>query len=133
MLHGPKSTQRLAAKLRREMTWPEIVLWRALKARPGGLRFRHQSPAGEYALDFFCPRYKLAVEVDGEAHGRGDRPARDEVRDAWVAAQGVRTLRVRAVDVLADLDAVVRLIVHAAGTTSRPESSPGRGGGAPKA
>ena len=133
MLHGPKKTQRMAAKLRREMSWPEIVLWRALKERPGGLRFRHQSPAGLYAIDFFCPRYKLAVEVDGEAHGRGDRPARDEVRDAWIAARGVRTLRVQAVDVLADLDAVVRLIVHTAGVASPPDSSPGKGGGAPKA
>ena len=86
MLHGPKSTQRQAAQLRREMTWPEIVLWRALKTRPGGLRFRHQHPAGPYVLDFFYARHRLAVEVDGEAHGRGDRPARDEARDAWLAS-----------------------------------------------
>jgi hypothetical protein len=28
------------------------------------------------------------VEVDGEAHGRGDRPERDAERDAWLEAQG---------------------------------------------
>ena len=111
MLHGPKRTQQIAAWLRREMTLPELILWEALKARPGGLRFRHQHPAGEYALDFFCPRWRLAIEVDGEAHERGDRPARDEARDAWVLAQGVRTLRVPAKDVLGELDAVVRYIV----------------------
>ena len=114
------------------MTWPKIVLWRALKDRPGGLRFRHQHPAGPYALNFFCPRYKLAVEVDGEAHGRGDRPARDSVRDAWIAAQRVRTPRV--VDVLADLDAVVRQIVHTAAGPGRElplHHRPKRAGGPP--
>ncbi|MCP3729124.1 endonuclease domain-containing protein [Sphingomonas sp. MG17] len=112
MLHGPKRNQKRAKQLRRAMTLPEILLWRELKKRPAELRFRHQHPAGEhYVLDFFCPRHKLAVEVDGEAHERGDRPERDAVRDAWVSSQGVRTLRIPAVEVLNDLDAVVRYIV----------------------
>jgi very-short-patch-repair endonuclease len=129
MLHGPKPTQSLAAELRRTMTLPELVLWRALQTRPGGLRFRRQHPAGRYVLDFFCPRARLAMEVDGEAHGRGDRPARDETRDDWVAAQGVRTLRIPARAVLTDLNAVIRHIVAEA----KPHSSPGGGGGTPKA
>ncbi len=111
MLHGPKPTQKRAKQLRREMSLPEVLLWQALRKRPGDLRFRHQHPAGEYVLDFFCPRFRLAVEVDGEAHDRGDRPDRDVVRDAWLMAKGVRVLRVSAKDVLADLDAVVRHIV----------------------
>ena len=111
MLHGPKRTQKRAKQLRREMTLPEILLWRALQQRPAGLRFRKQHPAGEYVLDFFCPRFKLAVEVDGEAHERGNRPERDAVRDAWVRAQGVRTLRIPAAEVMHDLEAVVRHIV----------------------
>ena len=114
MLHGPKRTQKRAKQLRREMTLPEILLWQALQKRPAGLRFRKQHPAGEYVLDFFCPRFKLAVEVDGEAHERGDRPERDAIRDAWVLAQGVRTLRIPAVEVLRDLDAAVQHIVFTA-------------------
>lgn len=114
MLHGPKPTQQRARKLRHEMSLPEVLLWRELRKRPGDLRFRHQHPAGDYVLDFFCPRYRLALEVDVEAHDRGDRPERDLVRDAWLAAQGVRVLRVAARDVLGDLDAVVRLIVGGA-------------------
>lgn len=111
MLHGPKRTQKRAKQLRREMTLPEILLWQALQQRPADLRFRKQHPAGAYVLDFFCPRFKLAVEVDGEAHERGNRPERDAVRDAWVLAQGVRTLRIPAAEVMRDLEAVVRHIV----------------------
>ena len=114
MIHGPKRTQRLAAKLRREMTLPEILLWQALRERPGGLKFRHQHPAHPYVLDFFCARRRLCVEVDGEAHGRGDRPARDETRDAWLASEGVRVLRIPASEVFKDLDAVIRHVIHTA-------------------
>ncbi|WP_315762846.1 endonuclease domain-containing protein [Sphingomonas sp. Y38-1Y] len=112
MLHGPKRTQQVARRLRREMTLPEVLLWQALRARPGGLRFRRQHPAGPFVLDFFCAAHRLAVEVDGEAHGRGDRPVRDGARDAWLSANGVRVLRIPARDVLTDLDAVVRHIVE---------------------
>ena len=114
MLHGPRSTQLRARKLRREMTLPERLLWRELRKRPAGLRFRKQHPAGEYALDFFCPARRLAIDVDSEAHNRGGRPERDVERDAWVASHGVRTLRIAAKDVLADLEAVIRLIVATA-------------------
>nr|WP_324255282.1 DUF559 domain-containing protein [Sphingomonas sp. PL-96] len=70
MLHGSEATQKLARKFRREMSLPEVLLWRELRARPAGLRFRRQHPAGPYVLDFFCSAQRLAVEVDGDAHGR---------------------------------------------------------------
>jgi very-short-patch-repair endonuclease len=46
----------------------------------------------------------LAIEVDGYSHGTGDRPQRDEKRDAWLAARGIRTLRLRAQLVLSDMN-----------------------------
>lgn len=92
------------------MSLPEVLLWRELRKRPEGLKFRHQHPAGPYVLDFYCPEVDLAIEVDGEAHGRGDRPTRDEVRDAWLNMRGARVLRINAADVLRDLEAVVRYI-----------------------
>jgi len=106
------------------MSLPEIILWRELKKRPNGMRFRHEHPAGPYVLDFFCPRFKLAVEVDGEAHEYGDRPQRDEARDGWLLTQGVRTLRIPAQEVLSNLEGVIQHIVHTA-----YYSSPGGGGG----
>ncbi|WBO22993.1 endonuclease domain-containing protein [Sphingomonas abietis] len=114
MLHGPKDTQTKARALRAGMSLPEVKLWQALRARPAGLKFRRQHPAGPYVLDFFCAGRRLAVEVDGEAHNRGDRPARDACRDAWLAAQGVVIVRISATELLADVDAVVRHIVEAA-------------------
>jgi very-short-patch-repair endonuclease len=61
-------------------------------------------------LDFFCATANLAIEVDGEPHSFGDRPQRDVARDQWLNAQGVRTLRIPAVEVLKNLDGVLKAI-----------------------
>ena len=121
MLHGPRSTQRKAKALRASLTLPEVLLWQALRTRPGGLKFRRQHPAGRYVLDFFCASLQLAVEIDGEVHGFGDRAQGDEERDAWLRAQGVRVLRVPASDVLADVDHVVdHILAEAAAIADAP-------------
>jgi very-short-patch-repair endonuclease len=88
-LEGSDGGRRNAKRLRKEMTPPEIALWVALRRNRHALRFRKQHPAGDYVLDFYCAPARLAIEVDGEAHARGDRPARDAIRDAWLGAQGV--------------------------------------------
>jgi len=110
-LTGSKNGRSNAKRLRAEMTSPEIALWLALRRNDAGLRFRRQHAAGNYVLDFYCAPVKLAIEVDGEAHSRGDRPERDALRDAWLAAQGVRVLRYPASDILSELEAVVRQIM----------------------
>ncbi|WP_225207002.1 endonuclease domain-containing protein [Novosphingobium huizhouense] len=102
MLHGPKPTQRRAAHLRQAMSLPEVLLWRKLRLRPQGLKFRRQHPAGRYVLDFFCAEAKLAVEVDGHVHDTGSNPERDRQRTLWLEHQGIRLLRVAATRVLKD-------------------------------
>jgi very-short-patch-repair endonuclease len=113
-LGGSGSGKRNAKRLRKEMTPPEIGLWLALRRNEAGLHFRKQHAVNNYVLDFYCASAELAIEVDGEAHARGDRPERDAVRDAWLAAQGLRVLRYPAVEVLTNLEGVVRQIVEVA-------------------
>lgn len=102
---------RKARRLRREMSLPEVLLWRQLRSRPAGLKFRRQHPTGPYDLDFFCSDARLAIEVDGEAHERGDRPARDAARDLWLQERGIETPRIPAVEVLGNLEGVLRAVV----------------------
>jgi very-short-patch-repair endonuclease len=104
-------TTRNARKLRRKMTLPEVVLWHWLRQRPDGLKFRRQHPTGPYVLDFFCGDARLAIEIDGETHSRGDQPQRDMARDQWLRSAGIETLRIPAVDILNDADAVLRWVI----------------------
>jgi very-short-patch-repair endonuclease len=110
-LSGSVGARRAAKRLRKEMTSPEISLWLALRQNGLGLRFRRQHAASGYVLDFYCAPARLAIEVDGEAHNRGDRPLRDSVRDRWLFAQDTHVLRYSASDVLSNLEGVVREIM----------------------
>jgi very-short-patch-repair endonuclease len=124
---------RNARKLRRKMTLPEVILWHWLRQRPEGLKFRRQHPTGPYVLDFFCSDARLAIEVDGEAHSRGERPERDEARDRWLWSAGIETLRVPAAELLGDADAVLRWILSEAASRlplhhpAMPDGPPPRG------
>ena len=93
------------------MTLPEILLWRALKLRPDGLKLRKQHRAGDYVLDFYCASARLAIEVDGEVHADFAQAEHDRRRDAWLARRDVRVLRIPAAAVLRDIAAVVDGIV----------------------
>ncbi|ESQ79533.1 hypothetical protein AEYBE204_06730 [Asticcacaulis sp. YBE204] len=57
-------------------------------------------------LDFYCAEVKLAVEVDGVHHTEDDRRVRDEMRDKWLAEQGIRALRIPAFEIMLDADEV---------------------------
>jgi very-short-patch-repair endonuclease len=118
-----------ARKLRREMSLPEVLLWEQLRAAKQGMKFRRQHPVGPYIADFYCSAAKLVIEIDGEAHDRGDRPERDIVRDAAMRNAGYEVLRISAADVLKDMEAVILTIraaaespLHRASTVPLPAS-----------
>ncbi|MGW8204848.1 endonuclease domain-containing protein (plasmid) [Sphingomonas bisphenolicum] len=110
-----RATIELARRERRSGNLPEVILWRVLRQRPGGFKFRRQHPIGPYSLDFACLSARLAIEIDGEVHNCGDRPARDHARDAHLVQRGFRTLRIPARDVLRSLDDVMIAIIAACG------------------
>ena len=125
MLRGTAQAVGKARKLRRQLSLPEGLLWRQLRKRRTGPRFRKQHPAGPFVLDFACLEAKLAIEIDGEAHDRGNRPAHGEARDEWLANQGFRTLRIPAREVLADVGVVVAYILtHCQPLHQPPPSAP---------
>jgi len=107
------------------MSLPEILLWQCLRRRSLGLKFRKQHPLWPYLLDFYCPEARLVVEVDGEAHDRGDRPARDAARDHFLRQRGLTVIRVPARDVLASPQTVAEAIVASvAEPLHRPAGGP---------
>ncbi len=118
-----------ARKLRREMSLPEVLLWEQLRAAKQGMKFRRQHPIGPYIADFYCNAAKLVIEIDGEAHDRGDRPERDIVRDTAMRNGGYKVLRIAASAVLTDMEAVILTIraaaespLHRASTVPLPAS-----------
>ena len=111
MITGPSDTLKRARKLRSEMSLPEMVLWRELRKRPGGFKYRRQHPAGRYILDFYCAAAKLAIEVDGHSHDGHVAAKADAARGDFLRSQGVATLRVPVRAVLGNLEgALLRIL-----------------------
>ena len=83
-----------ARALRQRATWAETLLWRWLRDRRfAGYKFRRQSPAAGYILDFYCEEARLCIELDGSRHGFPEAQRHDEDRDRKLAELGVKTLR----------------------------------------
>ena len=55
--------------LRNMGTSAEATLWKLIKGKQiDGLKFRRQHSVGPYILDFYCPQFRLGIELDGEVH-----------------------------------------------------------------
>ncbi|MHA6691477.1 endonuclease domain-containing protein [Devosia sp. A449] len=103
-----------ARELRKRMPAPEAKLWNALRdLRPLGFHFRRQVPLGPYYADFVCHARRLVIEVDGDTHGVDAALHYDARRDAFIAAEGYRVLRVANSDVMHNIDGVTTIILSA--------------------
>ena len=100
-----------ARQLRKNMTDSERVLWSRLRGKQLlDVQFYRQKPVGEYIVDFYAPRTKLVVEVDGSQHMRGKQAEIDKHRDDYLVGVGLKVLRFNSREVLEETDAVVEVI-----------------------
>jgi very-short-patch-repair endonuclease len=99
--------------MRKAMPDAEFRLWRELRHRGIGPRFRRQHPIGPYIADFFCAEARLIVEVDGEQHAGARQSEYDLRRTRWLEEQGYTVIRIWTNEVLNDLDAVCAAILAA--------------------
>ena len=103
----PRNTTR-ARSLRNAATPAEQRLWEYLARSALGTKFSRQMPVGPFYADFLCRELRLVVEVDGHSHDIN--PARDMHRDADLRSRGYHVLHVTNADVMADTEAVARMI-----------------------
>jgi very-short-patch-repair endonuclease len=109
MLHyDPKLKQR-SRELRNCSTLSEVLLWNQLKHRKMlGYSFLRQRPVHKYIVDFYCPRLKLVIEIDGDSHR--NKFEGDQTRQRDLERLGLRVLRFHDRDVKQDMRNVLRCI-----------------------
>ena len=104
MKHNKELTS-LAQKLRKDMTKEEKLLWyRFLKNYP--IQFKRQSTCGDYILDFYCPKAKLAIELDGSYHRYSKAVEHDKERTEYLETLGIYVMRFPNKDIWQDYDRV---------------------------
>ena len=98
----------LARQLRNRATQSEIKLWKYLKGKQlDGYDFHRQKPIGDYIADFFCPKLKLAIELDGYTHGFEKVVDKDTVKARRLNEMGITVLRFNDEDIVKNIDGVL--------------------------
>ena len=106
-----------ARHLRKNMTDAEHALWQKIRFNQLGVKFRRQTPIGNYFVDFYCHEYGLVVELDGSHHL--DQAEYDEQRILYLQSLGLRVIRFWNNDVLLHVDAVLERILTSIGSVPR--------------
>lgn len=108
--YNPKLKE-LAKKLRQNMTFSEVKLWKKLKnGQMMGYDFDRQRPVGNYIIDFYCKDLQLALEVDGITHEDEKVMLNDKIRQNELEVLGVSFLRFDALLVVNKVESAVKEI-----------------------
>jgi very-short-patch-repair endonuclease len=111
MLPFSKKLKPLARNLRCNMTDAERLIWSKIRRKQiGDLHFYRQKNIGHYIVDFYCPKMKLVVEIDGGQHYETEMIKKDRERDRYFQMLGFTVLRFSDLDVLKNMDGVVERI-----------------------
>lgn len=100
-------------ELRNNPTDPEKYLWYELKRKQlNGIKFRRQYSIGNYIADFYSPKERLVIELDGAQHDELEHRIYDAKRTEYFESLGIRVIRFKNADVLYNRDKVVEVIVR---------------------
>jgi very-short-patch-repair endonuclease len=88
--YNPKLKER-AKELRNNSTKGEIKFWcELLRKRQTGYQFYRQKIIYHYIVDFYCPKLKLVIEIDGTSHDA--KKEYDKHRDNILESYGLKIL-----------------------------------------
>ena len=77
MIKYNRKLKEKARRLRTQMTDPDGSGWGRLRRKQvHSVQFYRQKPIGNYILDFYAPKAKMVVEVDGSQHMESEQATR---------------------------------------------------------
>ena len=93
------------------MTDSEHALWTRLRGKQlAGVQFYRQKPIGAYIVDFYAPKAKLVIEIDGSQHFEAPHAEKDKKRDEYLSSLGLMVLRFDSRQALKETEAVLEVI-----------------------
>jgi len=106
--------------LRRNTTEAEEHLWKKIKGKKLGVKFRRQHLIDRFIADFYCHECKLVIEVDGGYHNEPNQMEYDFNRAFEIEQYDIQIIRFSNDEVLLKTDFVLQEI------SKRVESLKGR-------
>ncbi|HNT29851.1 MAG TPA: endonuclease domain-containing protein [bacterium] len=111
MLPYNHNLKKRSQQLRNSQTDPEQLLWKHIRYKQmNGLQFYRQKPILQYIVDFYCPKAKLVIELDGSQHHTKEYKKKDQQRDCALENQGLTVLRFTNHEVMTNLEGVYEKI-----------------------
>ena len=108
---APSDSFSKAQLLRRNETKAEKLLWEKLRNNQlEGLKFRRQHPVNIYIADFYCHKFKLIIELDGDYHNQEEQKQKDEVRTEVLRLNDLKIIRFKNEEVEQDINQVLTTI-----------------------
>ena len=105
---APSDSFTKAQFLRRNETKAEKLLWEKLRNNQlEGLKFRRQHPVNINIADFYCHKFKLIIELDGDYHNQEEQKQKDEVRTEVLRLNGLKIIRFKNEEVEQDINQVL--------------------------
>ncbi len=100
-----------AKEMRKNPTPSESKLWREyLRSFP--LKVWRQKPIDNFIVDFYCPKLKLVIEIDGESHFTQEAIVYDRHRTQVLEGYSLRVIRFTNDEVLRSFDGVCERIAE---------------------
>ena len=90
-----KEIQNNRRLLRANMTMSEKIVWMYLRKRQMKQRFLRQYSVDNYIIDFYCPKLKIAIEVDGNIHELEKQKMYDIQRQEYLERLGIIFVRIK--------------------------------------
>ncbi len=111
-LHYNRTKEKWRRKdLRKKSTKAEKILWEYLRNRKlAGFKFKRQYSVDAFIIDFYCPKVKLGVELDGEVHFTDEAKEYDENRTGFLSDFGIEIIRFKNDEVVNNVEMVLNKI-----------------------
>ena len=108
MLPYKKYLKEPSRTLRSGMTEAEERLWSHIRERQiFGVQFYRQKPLAAFIVDFYAPKARLVIELDGGQHQEENQKVVDKERDAQLSELGLKVLRFDNYQVLKNTESVL--------------------------
>jgi very-short-patch-repair endonuclease len=125
VIHYRKGLKAAGRSLRRNLTEAEQLLWGRVRMKQIlRVQFFRQRPLGNFIVDFFAPRAKLVVEVDGSQHLTDSGINQDPKKEEYLNRKGFLVLHFNNSEVLKRTESVMEVIFREVLERVTPEIPP---------
>ncbi len=104
------SEKNLRRQLRNNMTAAEKIIWKHLRKKQLGVRFLRKYSVDQFVIDFYCPKLKLALEIDGKIHNLPENKNRDVERQIFLESFGINFLRIKNEELFEDENKILEKV-----------------------